>query len=946
MSKKIPYNVMMPSAKANDWDKQPRDPVSAFIATAVTGAAAGTTLMTAIAAANFAWVAVYAVSTIAISAVMGAVSAKLFAPDIGAASVNNSSGLLVNGKGPLVEQEFIYGTVRKGGSLPFIETTGENNKFLHQVIVLAGHEIDEVEAIYVEDREVTLDSAGYVTSEPYVGTKTDTIANTTTDGEGRTITTYTKVTSTVNYLRVLVHDGSQTSATSAFANAPSYNLANTLHADTSAPSTFIGEGIAYLYVWMKYNQDVFVNGVPTITARIRGKKVKATSSGVEQTPAYSANAAWCIRDYLTSEYGAGVPAEDLDDDSFEAAAVICAQNIDGTSIDQYEIDGIVKANQQHASVIADMLTACNGLLFWCSGKWKLVVGNYVAPVKTLTLDDLRGSMNLSTKTPMRDSFHSVQGVFVDEDNDYISADYPAVTQDAFVEEDTPAGSTAPELKPLDLPLGFTTNSTRAQMIAKRVLFRSREQITFSAEFGMNAFDIEVGDVIKFRNEHFGWGEGSEKEFEVQEWALSADKESGDLRVNLTLRETSEAAFGFSGADAQTIISNNTSLLRFYEVPSIGIQVSQEYREVNENVVNVLVVNVTSSDIDRIDSVIVEYAKSSVLQYTSIGKSALVVNNDNVARFEIVGIDVPQINQPAIDYEIRVTALNSFGYRGTPVETTFSATADSTPPAAPATLEYTLSGGSIFFNWSAVADLDLSHYKLYYSTNTNASYGDASVLAKIEKIARPATTVSYPAVAGKFFIAAVDKTGNESTTAPSAVITSSQLPALGFSQTDEEHLDATPFSGTLLSNISRNGASIQMTSYSTAGSTGEYLFYHDGDGYFDVGTSRTVRLSYNVTVERKHANAVNGQVTWDDIPGNWDTWPDEWDTWTNENADFADFSVEVFARASDTTGGLASATWQGASGEVVGRYIQFKAILSNSNANVTPKITELTAIVEY
>jgi hypothetical protein len=237
---------------------------------------------------------------------------------------------------------------------------------------------------------------------------------------------------------------------------------------------------------------------------------------------------------------------------------------------------------------------------------------------------------------------------------------------------------------------------------------------------------------------------------------------------------------------------------------------------------------------------------------------------------------------------------------------------------------------------------LSHYKLYYSSNSSANFGDASVLQKVEKIARPATSITQPALAGKFFISAVDKTGNESTSAASTIITPSELPSLGQSDTDTE--DPT-FSGSK-SNLTVSSGSLFMTSYSASGSTGTYDFDHSGNGYFDVGTSRTVRLSSTITVSRKHEDAVGGEVNWDDIPQNWDTWPDNWDTWTNEDADFADYAVQIQARAADTTGGLSSATFVDAGGEIVGRYIEFRAILSNTNAKISPNITALSATVEY
>jgi hypothetical protein len=900
MRSNLPYNVMR---HANSWEVAPRDPISAAIATYVTGAAAGMTLTTALATGAWGWIGVYAISTLAISAVTSAVLGALAPkPDFG--GLNNSGQLISNSKDATAPAQFVYGQARKGGVITFIESTGDSNKILHQIIVLAAHEVEEIGDIYFNDEIVTMSNED-VTSEPFNGKA-----------------------------KVYKHLGDQTSATDTFANS-SNSLSNTLHSETSADSAFVGKGLAYLYCRFTYDQDAWAEGLPIVTAVVKGKKVVKTVNGVAQAPVYSNNAAWCIRDFLTSEYGFN--DDSINDATFEAAAAICDEtNILSDGSPQYTINGVVGANESVGSVLQNMMTSCGGTLFWGAGYWRLYAGDFVTPTKTLTLDDFRSGISLDTKVSMRDNYNAIRGTFIDSSQDYISADYPQVSSPVFLAEDNNRETV------LDLQLPYTTNSLAAQRIAKQMLYRGREQLTLSADFGMNAFDVEVGDFIKVRNERYGWDSGSEKTFEVVGWRLNPDPDNNDLRVNLQLRESSAAAFGFSEADEREIVSNNTTLLKYYDVPTIGITVSQEYREVNENVVNVLVVNVTSNAIDRVDSVILKYKKTSDANFKSVGQTILVNEGNNAGRFEIVGVDAPQINQGAINYTVSVTPVNALGYKGETITTTYNLTADTTPPSAPASLTHLLSGGTIFFSWPAVSDLDLSHYRVYYSANGSANFSDETVSEKINKIARPATSISYPALAGKFFITSVDKTGNESVAAASTTVLNSELPELGQSQTDTE---SPGFSGAK-TNLTVSGGNLFMSSYTTAGATGVYDFYHDGNSYFDVGTSRTVRVSSSVTASRKHADAVGGEVNWDAIPNNWDTWPGNFDDWTDETTNFGDFSVLTQARASDTVAGLAAETFVDASGELVGRYIEFKATLSNSTAKVTPNITALSATVEY
>jgi len=883
-----PFNVLR---HRNIHEVAPKDPVS-VIATAITlGATSGAVYWTA-------YVLTYVALTMVTTALITALTPK---PD---QNPNNSGGLQVNNKSALAPMQFVYGKARKGGTITFNEVTGGSNKILHQVISLAGHEIDSIEDIYLNDNIVQM-SNGSVTSALWG-----------------------------NKIKLYVHDGSQTSATDAFANSTE-TLATTLHAETSVDSSFIGKGIAYIYCRFEYDSTIFSNGVPTVTAVVKGKKVVTTINGVAQSPTWTDNAAWIIRDFITSDYG--LEDSSIDYATFEEAASICEDTtVLSDSSRQYTINGIVQASQNSGTVLQEMMTSLGGTLFWGAGSWRLFAGSFVAPTKILTLDDLRSGISLDTKMSMANNFNAVRGTFIDRDEGYISTDYPQINSSAFLAEDNGIESI------LDLALPYTTNPIAAQRLAKQMLFRNREQLTLSAEFGLNALNIEVGDFIKFRNDRYGWTTGNEKTFEVTDWKLSPNVEEGDLRVSMTLRESSSSAFGFNEADEQDIISNNTTLLPYYSVPNVGVSISKEYREVNESVVNVLVIEATSNEIERVESVIVKYKKTSDTDFKSVGQAILVNEGNTAGRFEVVGIDAPQVNEPAINYTISVTPVNALGYKGNTVTTTFNVSHDTTPPSSPTNLTHLLSGGTAFFNWSPVTALDLSHYKLYYSSNSSANFGDASTLVKVEKIARPATSVSFPALAGKFFVSSVDKTGNESTTATSVVIAGSELPELGASDTDTE---STSFSGSK-TNLTVSGGKLFMTSFANANSTGVYEFDHGGSSYFDVGTSRTVRLSYAITVSRKHQDAVNGEVNWDDIPNNWDTWPNNFDTWTDEDAEFTDYAVVVEARSADTVSNLASASFVDASGEIVGRYVEFRATLSNTGPKITPNISALSATVEY
>ena len=654
MRSNLPYNVM----RHRDWDKAPR---AEAIALAIVGAGATATTL---AVTTF-------LVTVGISMVTSwAISALMPRPDF---SSFGSQGTLVNSRNATASADFVYGQVRKGGTVTFYESTGDENKFLHQIIVLASHEVQEIGDIYINDQIVTLDSSGFVTTSEWV----------ISGG------------ASASGVRIEKFDGSQTAAPANLLSESELTGADALTAN------FIGNGIAYLYVRYEYDANVFANGVPLVTALVKGKKVydPRTSS-----TAYSNNAALCMRDFIASEYGLNDSA--IDDVVFSAAANESDEDVTlsaGGTEKRYTMNGIVKASSPIGDVLGKMSTACAGTLFWGSGYWKLKVGAYTAPVKTLTLDDLRSPINLSTRTTMRDSFNGVTGTFNDASADFITADYPPIKSTVFKTEDG-----GDELL-LDLPLPFTTSAATAQRIAKMTLYRSREQMALSADFGLQAFNVEVGDIIAFTDARYGF---NEKEFEVIGWKFASNQDAGDLRVNLTLQETSEAAFSWTSNETE-IIDNNTNL------PTAGAGLA----------VNNLTASGggrTQGDGTFINSAILSWdaASSSFLSYYEIEWKAV---SDSIYASTTTTENNIELS-PLVDgvaYIFRVRAVSVGGISGAYATVTFTGGGDVTAPGLPTAITASGHFGYISIDWTNPADADFNFVEVWENT-TNTSSGSTKV----------------------------------------------------------------------------------------------------------------------------------------------------------------------------------------------------------------------------
>ena len=101
--------------------------------------------------------ALIAIGTSIIGGIVGQkLAPKLDPPNFGTAL---ESGITVTSKAPTAPYRIIYGESRVGGVIVYAETTSATNEFLHMVIVLAGHEVDDIPTIFLGDDAVTLETA-------------------------------------------------------------------------------------------------------------------------------------------------------------------------------------------------------------------------------------------------------------------------------------------------------------------------------------------------------------------------------------------------------------------------------------------------------------------------------------------------------------------------------------------------------------------------------------------------------------------------------------------------------------------------------------------------------------------------------------------------------------------------------------------------------------------
>ena len=832
----------------------------------------------------------YLLTSMAASMVLGALAPKPKFGSIG--QINRGYSVLTTGSA--LDHQIIYGKMRVGAARLFDHTTGGDNKFLHRVLGFAGHEIEAFETIYINDEVATIDSSGNVTSPArYSG-----------------------------HINIYTHLGA----------ADQEADSNLVSAVTDWTAEHRLRGIAYLYCKFNFDADAFPNGVPEITAVIKGKKVYDPRTAAT---AWSDNPALCVRDYILSTgYGLGEAAVNIDDTAVTAAANICDQTNTTASTTRYTCNGAFTTAIQPGEFLTNILTSMSGTLWYAQGKWRMKAGAFTSSAMSLDENDLRSGITVSTRHSRRDNFNEIKGTFKGDESNYQVTDFPPVTNSAFVTADNGQVTVA------DVELPFTDNSIEARRIARIMLESNRQQLTIRASFGMRSLALQVGDTVAITNTRFGW---SGKLFQIAEWKFGLGDELG-FGVEMTLKETAASVYDEID-DGIVYERDNTTLLSPFEVPSVGITIDTDLRRVRGKVMSVMLVNLTASNV-LADQIEAQFKKSSDTNFTPLSVSN---KTNGTLQAEAFGVEDGF-------YDVRARAINALGVRGEfNTVSNFYIDALGAVPADVTNFDGQTVGSTLHLNWTPVSDLDLAHYVIRYSSQTSgATYSAAEDLAQVVS---SSSSLSVPAVAGTYFIKAVDDTtsgSNVSANAASFVITNVNLGDLNVVQALTENPS---FSG-VKSDVVVTGNKLKLAQaginfddatglfddragnfdgdFSGFASSGIYYFASD----LDLGQKYTSRISNNVTVERSDETNLfdSAQGLFDSRAGLFD----------GEPTAFDDVSVSVQVRHTndDPTGTPTYSDWASFTvADVTARALQFRAVLSSTDTNVTPLVSALSTSID-
>ena len=667
-------------------------------------------------------------------------SRKPETPDYGTNDFDETEkGILVNKQSNNASIPVVYGERLLGGTRVFISTSGTNNIYLYVALVLCEGEINSIEEIRVDDKVVTFDGA-------------------LTDNTQRNV-----ASSDSNFFKA-DPNVSGSSAESTIIIEPHFGT------DGQSASTLLStlsdwgsnhklSGICYLALRFKWNPDVF-GGIPTVQAKIKGKKVVTLASNLsEQTASFSTNPAFCLLDYLRNErYGKGLATSEINLQSFYDASQIAVTQVTpysgASDINIFDCNAVIDTSKKVIDNVREIVKGMRGYLPFVQGQYRLNIETTGSASLSLDEDDIIGGYALAS--PSKNSkYNRVLVSFVNPDRNFQvdEIQFPPIDDSGLASADQHSTmKTADGGFLLEGRFDFRTITSpyQASEMAEIILRRSREALGLNLNVGFEAYDLHVGDLVNISLTSLGF---SSKTFRVLAMTFN-----DDFTVGLSLIEYQASHYTWA-TKTQVASTPSTNLPNPFTIQApASVTLTDEMIEYADGVV-----------ITRLNILIGASSDAFVQYYQVEAKLSTetdfkIISNGQQLRHELLNVIDDAI------YNVRVKAINSFGVSSTYTSAQRQIIGATETPEDVSDLSVSLVGSNqMELSWEPVPDLDISWYEIRFQNVTSgATWNESSPLVKV--VRRKSNTATVNAITGTFLIKAVDKLGNSSANA--SVVTTS------------------------------------------------------------------------------------------------------------------------------------------------------------------------------
>jgi hypothetical protein len=811
-----------------------------------------------------------------------------------------AQGILVNKASNNTAIPVVYGQRQVGISRVFVESSGTDNNYLYMAGVLCeggGNGIESVDEIYINDKLVTWSGS-------------------LTDGTTRTVNS-----SDTNFYK----DGSLISV-QAFYGLDNQSVSSILDESTNWGSNHKLSGVAYLAFKFTWNQDAF-NSLPEVKVVLKGKKIydprldstKGGSGSHRQDTAstwtYSNNSSLVLLDYLrNTRYGKALPnsAFETNYDSFKTSADLCDTQVTpysgGTDIDLFQTNIVLDTDQKLIDNVRELLNPMRAIFTYTQGKYFLIIENTGSSQLSLNANNIIGGIKIFGEKK-NSKYNRVIGTFVNPSKEWQedTITFPPADDSGLPSADQYATLLA-EDNGTNLEGNFTfqgiTNPYQAEELCEIILKRSRNALAVEVMVTSEALNLTIGDLVDLT---YTTGGFSSKLFRVYGLTINTDSS-----VSLKLIEHQDNFYTWSEkSEAPTIADTTLPNPNLVQAPA-SVTLSDQLIQYSDGVViTALDVTIGASPDSFVDYYQVEYKLSTVSDYIIAGQGrGLFQRILNV-------ID-------GLTYNVRVKAFNTLGSSSTYTSATRTIVGGTALPSDVEDFACNIVGQDAHLNWQQIPDLDLAYYQIRYSTQTSGASWINSV-SLVEKVARPATSVTVPARVGSYLIKAVDKAGNLSV---NESIIATNLLSVGNFNAITTQTESPSYTGSK-TNLTASGGELRLTSLA---SEGVYLF----SAPINLGAVYTSRITASITQYAENPSELfdsgRGYTLFDDALGSFD----------GDSPTFTNAHLEIALSDDNIT---YSSFRNFVIGDYTARYYKFRLRLTSLDGVSTPVVTALSVTVD-
>jgi hypothetical protein len=442
-----------------------------------------------------------------------------------------------------------------------------------------------------------------------------------------------------------------------------------------------------------------------------------------------------------------------------------------------------------------------------------------------------------------------------------------------------------------------------------------------------ALDLAIGDIVNVSSTILGM---TNKPFRVSGMTLNAN-----FTASLSLQEHQDSWYTFSTINEVATIGDTNLPDPFTVQPPSSVTLADELISYNDGTV-IVAMNITigaSPD---------QFVREYQVEYKRTADSNFIVHSrGTVDLFHRVLNVISGDN-----YTVRVKAINSLGVESTNVTATRDIVGEIDPPSDVQDFAINIVGSDAHLSWESIPDADLNYYVINFTTETvNPEWQNSFTL--INRVSRPATSVTVPARTGSYLIKAVDKLGNFSSN--EAIITTN-ITAIGNFTNANTATENPDFTGTKTDCVAVDNAleldSIENfddntsdnfddittrnfdggTTNDNVPSIGTYEFAN----IIDLGSTQTTRLTGNITQTTDDRDRL-----FDNVSGLFD------DQASNFDGD-ASVNASSHLEIATSTDNITYTSFRNFNvGDYSARYFKFRLIMQSLDNSATPVVSALS-----